>query len=323
MGWTTTLDVAKSSPLLVLLGPTAVGKSELALSWAEAVDAEIIQADSTTVYRGFDIGTAKPDPEEQRRVPHHLIDVADPFDSERFTAARFQALGYQAVRCITARGRVPLVVGGTGLFIRALVDNYPFPPDPPAAVRLALEARLQSEGLPALRRQLRILDPESFRIIAPGDARRTLRALEVVWGTSHRLPRHPGPPRPALRVGLIRSRTVLASRIAARTHAQLRAGLLEEVLAHLKRGISPDAPAFRALGYREGALWARGRIANGELEALIVRRTRQYAKRQMTFFRHEHDVRWIDLDHVTEVEALRLLRVWSEPFSGRTLGPLS
>ncbi len=315
------MDVAESAPLLVLLGPTAVGKTELAIRWAEAVGAEIIQADSTTVYRGFDIGTAKPGPAEQGRVRHHLIDAADP--TERFTAARFQTLGYEAVRVITARGHVPLVVGGTGLFIRALVDNYPFPPEPPAAVREALAARLQAEGLAALRRQLRIVDPASFQIIAPRDARRTLRALEVVLGTSRRLPRHPGPPRPVLRVGLLRSRDVLAARIAARTHAQLQAGLLDEVLAHLRCGISPHASAFQALGYREGVLWARGLVGAGELESLIVRRTRQYAKRQLTWFRRERDVRWIDLDTVGEEDAMRLLQAWSDEFFAGGPGYLS
>jgi tRNA dimethylallyltransferase len=310
------LDVAESAPLLVLLGPTAVGKTDLALLWAEAVGAEIIQADSTTVYRGFDIGTAKPGAAERARVPHHLIDVADP--TERFTAARFQQLGYEAVRRIRARGRIPLVVGGTGLFIRSLVDNYPFPAETDRRYVAILTRRLEAAGLPALRRQLRLMDPPSHAAIAPGDARRTLRALEVILGTGVRLPRTPGPWRPALRVGLIRGRDVLAQRIALRAARQMEAGLLGEVLAHLQTGIPPSAPAFQALGYREGALWARGLVGDREIEPLIIRRTRQYAKRQLTWFRHERDVRWLDLDATPETEVLRRLVEWTHAFTGRT-----
>lgn len=309
------MDAAEAAPVLVLFGPTAVGKSALALRWAEAVGAEIIQADSTTVYRGFDIGTAKPSAEERARVPHHLIDVADP--DERFTVARFQRLGYEAIRAITDRGRLPLIVGGTGLFIRSLVDNYPFPEEPPPAVRARLLRRLETGGLTALRRQLRLMDPASHAAIAATDARRTLRAIEVILGTGRRLPRRPGPARPALRVGLIRSRSRLIERIQVRTREQLRQGLLGEVLTHLRRGVPPNAPAFHALGYREGALWARGLVGDGEVEALIVRRTRQYAKRQLTWFRRELDARWIDLDRTPESEALEMLVAWTRAFTCR------
>lgn len=312
------MGVAETAPVLVLLGPTAVGKSALALSWAETVGAEIIQADSTTVYRGFDIGTAKPGAADRARVPHHLLDVADP--DERFTAARFQRLGYAAIQDITARGHIPLVVGGTGLFIRSLVDNYPFPEETDRSTHVGLSARLERWGLDALRRQLRLMDPASYAIVAPTDKRRTLRALEVILGTGIHLPRNPGTFRPALRVGLIRSRSVLAERIQDRARTQIAEGLLDEVLGHLRNGIAPEAPAFHALGYRESALWARGLVAASELEPLIVRRTRQYAKRQLTWFRGESGVRWIDLDQVSEAAALQDVVAWTRAFTCKTPG---
>jgi len=295
--------------LLVLVGPTAVGKSDLALAWAEEVGAEIIAADSTTVYRGVDVGTAKPTRADQQRVPHHLLDVADP--TEQFTAARFQTLARAAIHEIGERGRLPLVVGGTGLFVRALVANYPFAPPAPA-IRTRLGAWQTREGLDALRRQLRLVDPASYHAIDARDARRILRALEVYWATGRPLPRT-APPSPyrLLMVGLERSREQLAVRIAARARSQLAQGLQPELLALHRRGVPWSAPALQALGYRETALWARGRLSAAQLLPLIVLHTRQYAKRQLTWFRREPDIRWISLDSTSPAQALALVRMWT------------
>jgi tRNA dimethylallyltransferase len=297
-------------PLLALVGPTAAGKSALALAWAEAVGAEIIAADSTTVYRGVDIGTAKPSPQDRARVPHHGLDLVEP--TESFSVARFQAVADQAAAEILSRGKLPLLVGGTGLWIRAVVQHFPFP----AAEDPAGEARARDWAVrldqAALRRRLRLVDPESFQRIAPGDQRRTVRALAVFWGTGRHLVRVPGVPRyRVLMVGVTRPRDVLARRIAERARAQLQAGLLDEVLGLLARGVPPDAPGLRALGYREGVAWARGRLATHEVLPLMILHHRQYAKRQMTWFRREPGVRWIDLEATGEEAALAQVVAWT------------
>lgn len=304
------MDVDRRPPLLVLVGPTAVGKSALALSWAEAVGAEIVQADSTTVYRGLNIGTAKPDREDRDRVPHHLLDLVDPSDS--FSAAQFQRHAYAAIDDILERGRLPLLVGGTGLFIRAVVNDYPFEAVGESPWRHRLQDWLAHQGLEALRRKLKVADPESYHRIATGDERRTIRALEVFLTAGRTVSREPGTPRyQVLQVGLRRHRDHLRQRILDRAKSQLSAGLLDEVLGLLAQGVPPHAPAMLALGYREGVEWARGRLALAEVLPLMVLHTAQYAKRQMTWFRRDPDTRWIDLDGVPSEDALKLLRSWT------------
>ncbi len=300
-------------PLLVLAGPTAAGKSALALSWATRVGAEIISADSTTVYRGTDIGTAKPSPAERQQVPHHLLDVADP--REQYSAARFQQEARAAAAAIRARGRLPLVVGGTGLFVRALLANYAFAPAGDPSVRQAIEAWWEAEGPGPVRRQLRLVDPASHAAIAAGDRRRLIRALEVyrLWGRP--LPRQPGsPPYRALAVGLFRSREELGRRIRDRAQAQLKAGLQAEMLALHAQGVPWRAPAFQALGYREAVQWARGRLSEDDLLPLITRHTRQYAKRQLTWLRRDPGIRWINLDEASDAAALERLLEWTAAF---------
>lgn len=307
---------AEKPPLLVLLGPTAVGKSFLALGWAERVGAEIVAADSTTVYRGTDIGTAKPTPGERRRVPHHLIDVADP--EEQYTAARFQQDATQAIHAIGQRGRLPLVVGGTGLWVRALLANFPLAPAADPAVRQQLNAWWDHDGPAPLLRQLKLVDPASAAAIAPGDRRRVVRALEVYRTTGRPLPRQPGAaPYRVLRVGLWRSRPVLWGRIEERARRQLADGLLEELLALHARGVAWRAPAFVGLGYREGVQWARGRLESERLLPLIGLHTRQYAKRQMTWLAREPDIRWINLDESPEGDALAQVLSWTSAWLHR------
>ncbi len=298
------------------MGPTAVGKSSLALEWAARVGAEIVAADSTTVYRGVDIGTAKPTPEERRRVRHHVLDVADP--EEQYTVARFQQDATEAIRSIVQRGRLPLIVGGTGLWIRALLANFPLAPGQDPAVRANLEAWWDGGGPAPLLRQLQLVDPASAAAIAPGDRRRVVRALEVYRTTGRPLPREPGtPPYRVLRVGLQRSRPVLWERIRERARGQLEAGLLDELLALHARGVGWRAPAFLGLGYREGVQWARGRLATEHVLPLIVLHTRQYAKRQMTWLAREPDTRWINLDDCREGDALAQVLSWTSAWLSR------
>lgn len=304
------MDADNRPLLLVLVGPTAVGKSELALRWAEAVGAEIIQADSTTVYRGLNIGTAKPSPEDMTRIPHHLLDLVDPWES--FSAAEFQCRAYRAIDDILERGRLPLLVGGTGLFIRAVVNDYPFEPVGHSEWRRVLQRWLATQGLEGLRRKLKVADPESHRRIAPGDERRTIRALEVFFTTGRTVSRRSGTPRyRAVQVGLMRPRDRLRQRIAERAQQQLQAGLLDEVLDLLARGVPAHAPAMTALGYREGVHWALGRLADHEVLPLMTLHTAQYAKRQMTWFRRDPETRWVDVDAVDSEEALQRLVLWT------------
>jgi tRNA dimethylallyltransferase len=302
---------AGDPPLLILVGPTGVGKSALALRWAEAVGAEIIAADSTTVYRGADIGTAKPTSADRARVRHHLLDVADP--DEQYSVGRFVQDAQRAAREIWQRGNLPLVVGGTGLFVRALARGYQPPPPAPAA-RRRLAAWWAREGLEPIRRQLRLVDPASYAAIAPGDARRMLRALEVLRATGRPLPRAvEATESPGLWVGLTRDRAALRRRIAQRAHEQLQAGLQREVLDLHRRGVAWTAPAMLGLGYRECGAWARGRLREEDLLALMVLHTSQYAKRQMTWFRRDPEIRWINLDEVGEEGALRQVVAWTAP----------
>jgi tRNA dimethylallyltransferase len=273
------------------------------------------------VYRGFDIGTAKPSAADRRRVPHHLLDVADPH--ERFTVARFQTLAEAAVSDIWRRGRWPLLVGGTGLWIRSVTEGYRFHPVLQAGWEDTVARWERDWGLGALRRQLRLVDPDSFRHIAATDARRIRHALATFMGTGRRLVRQADRRRPSLKVAVTRSRSTLSDRIAARAAEQMADGLLDEALAHLRAGVSPRAQPFQALGYREAAFWARGLLADGEVLPLIIRHTRQYAKRQLTWFRHEPGVRWLDLDTLDEDAVLDRLVEWTRAFSDKTLADRS
>lgn len=280
--------------LLVILGPTAVGKTDLALDLAPRLGGEIVSADSTQVYRGMDIGTDKPPPEARRRVPHHLVDLRDP--DEGFDVATYQRLAGEAVANIAARGRLPMLVGGSGLYIRAVVEGYQFLPagaDP--AVREELARRAAERGAEDLLSELVAVDPAAARAIGPGNTRRLIRALEVyrVTGrpisTAHRQP----PPYHTLKLGLTRHREELYRRIEARVERELADGLVEEVAGLLRR-YPPDLPAFQAVGYKEVIGYLQGRYDRTAMVALLKRNTRRLAKKQMTWFRRERDVIWLD-----------------------------
>jgi tRNA dimethylallyltransferase len=290
--------VTDSRPVLAIVGPTASGKSELGLRVARQAGGEIVNADALQVYRGLDVGTAKPTPEERREVPHHLIDVLDP--EERFSAGEFARRGRQAIAEVRGRGRLPIVVGGSGFYLQALFEGLsPLPPSDPE-LRLELSRRAAEEGPESVHAVLAAVDPATARRLAPADVQRVVRALEVAITTGRPLSRwiaeRPAgeDPLPAVRVALTLPRTLLYDRIAARVARMLAQGWVEEVRGLLDRGVEPEAPAFQAIGYRQMVRFVRGEQSLDEAVADTVRATRRFAKRQLTWFRNEADVRWLD-----------------------------
>jgi tRNA dimethylallyltransferase len=291
-------------PVLAIVGPTATGKSRLGMILARELGGEIVNADALQVYRGFDIGTAKPSPAEQAVVPHHLIDILDP--REPYSAGEFARRAAGAIAEIQERGRVPIVVGGSGLYLRALFEGIsPVPPGDPE-VRKRLRERLGEEGLEVLRRELLLLDPETAERLKPGDTQRILRALEVARVSGRPLSawiaEQPfGAQRiAAIRVGLTLPRGILYDQIAGRVGRMMEEGWLEEVAGLLRQGLSPDLPAFQAIGYRQLVRHLEGKGSLEEAVAGTVQATRRFAKRQETWFRKESGVTWFssqDLDH--------------------------
>lgn len=289
--------VAAGVRLAVLCGPTAVGKTAIGVALAERLDAEIVAADSRTIYRGMDIGTAKPTPEQRQRVPHHLIDVAEP--DETFTLADYQRLARDALRDIHGRGRLPLLVGGTGLYIRAIVDDLTIPEvTPDRALRAALEAGERVHGPGHLHGRLAALDPVAAAHIHPHNIRRLVRALEVTLLTGRPISsqqRHGAAPGAVTVIGLMMARPDLYECIDARIDGQLASGLVEETRRLLARGIPVEAPSMQGLGYKEIAGWLQGECSYDEAIRRLARNTRHYAKRQLTWFRRDPRITWIDL----------------------------
>ena len=286
-----------SRPRIVcLVGPTASGKSALALDVAERVGAEIVSADSRQLYRGLDVGTAKPTAAERARVPHHCLDLVDADDV--FDAARFREAAAAAIAGVVGRGRPVLVVGGTGLYVRVLLHGLcPAPPRAPA-LRDVLLDRMNARGRPAMHRALATVDPEAARRIGPQDGVRLVRALEVALATGTPLScwqsRHgfAEAPYDALLIGLARPTPDLDRRIAMRAETMLAAGFLDEVRHLRAQGVDAGAPALRAVGYREMLACLEGRLDRDGALAATVLATRQFAKRQRTWFRREPGIRW-------------------------------
>lgn len=298
-------------PVLAIVGATATGKSALGLALAESLDGEIINADALQVYRGFDIGTAKPDPEERARIPHHLIDILEPH--ERYSAGEFARRAEEAIEEIRSRGRWPIVVGGSGLYLRALFEGIsPVPPGDPE-VRQRLRERLDAEGLEALAAELRERDPETAARLAPGDTQRILRALEVelVSGEplSAYISRQPfGAQRiAAVRVGLTLPRGILYDQIAGRVVQMVQKGWVEEVAGLLSRGLSPSLPAFQAIGYRQLVQYVEGTWSLDRAIAETIRATRRFAKRQETWFRKEPEIAWFSAQQLNRLLFNRVL----------------
>lgn len=307
---------APGAPAPVFLaGPTAVGKSDIALCLAETIGGEIISVDSMQVYRGLDLGTAKPGAAELRRVPHHLIDVVDltaPFD-----AARFVALAQAAVAAIQARGRVPIFCGGTGLYFRAFLDGLGAAP----ASETALRAELEATPLPDLLRELEEHDPVTFAKIDRQNPRRVVRAVEVIrltgkpfsaqraeW-TNVSDPTKPQAPLPRL-YGFSRQASDLHARINARVDAMFAGGLVAETRRLLEQGLEQNPVAMQAIGYRQVVEHLHGDRSLPDTIELVKSKTRQFAKRQMTWFRRQLPATWIELQSgeslATVADKLRL-----------------
>jgi len=285
---------------VAILGPTSVGKSWLGLELAAALSGEIISADALQAYRGFDIGTAKPTRDEQRNVPHHLIDILEPHQT--FSAGEFARRARICIEEISQRGRRPIVLGGSGLYLRALLDGISPIPETSAEIRSELRCRLEEEGLEPLRAELVELDPATANRLRPGDTQRIMRGLEVILSTGKPLsawlaenPLGQGSV-DALRLGLTLPRSVLYDRIAKRVRAMVLAGWLEEVEGLLHCGLSPELPAFQAIGYRQLAAHVSGQSSMEEAVAATVRATRRFAKRQLTWFRREQAATWFSME---------------------------
>jgi tRNA dimethylallyltransferase len=273
---------------MVLAGPTASGKSALAMAIAERIPLELVSVDSAQVYRGLDIGTAKPGADERARVPHHLIDIVDP--AESYSAARFAADAARLIGEINSRGRAALLVGGTMLYVKALLDGLDALPERDPSLRAAIDARAAAHGWPALHAELAQVDPVTAQRVQPNDAQRIQRALEVWQLTRRPLSQaHGRRLQPGLRLPLLalepQSRAWLHERIAARFHAMLRDGLVDEVRALRARGdLHAGLPSMRCVGYRQ--VWQA--LDAGDLADVAERgiaATRQLAKRQLTWLR--------------------------------------
>jgi tRNA dimethylallyltransferase len=286
--------------LVVIAGPTATGKTALALALAErlrpAMEAEVVSADTRQIYRLMDIATAKPTPAERARLPHHLLDVVWP--DETLTLAEYQAQANAAIKDIWARGRLPLLVGGAGLYIRAVVDGLAIPAvAPQPELRAELEALLAAEGVAALHERLAALDPVTAERIDARNPRRLIRALEVCLATGRPLSEQQGarptPYRPMF-FGLNMNRDALYARADARIDAMLAAGLLAETEALLARGYGWELPAMSSLGYREIGAYLRGETPLDDALARFKQATHGYIRRQLTWFRRDERIEWLD-----------------------------
>ena len=300
-----------AGPVLFIVGPTASGKTAAALALAKRMPVEIVNADSRQVYRGMSVGTAKPSPADLAAVPHHLIDVAAP--DEPYSLARFLAEARRAVAEIAERGAVPVVVGGTGQYVRGLAEGWQAPAVPPdAAYRADLEEEARRRGADALHRRLRDADPDAADAIDPRNVRRVIRALEVRRAAGEPLSRrrrNVAPDFAPLMLGVAHDREALRERADARVDAMLRGGWIEEVRELLRNGYGPELPSFSALGYREVAACVRGELTPEETARLVKTAAHRLIRRQRTWFKpSDARIAWsADGDALVE-HALALLR---------------
>jgi tRNA dimethylallyltransferase len=300
-------------PLVVIVGPTAVGKTEIAIQLAVKFNTEIVSADSRLFYRGMDIGTAKPTIQERLLVPHHLIDVACP--DETWSLAIFQQEANKAIHKIYANHHLPFLVGGTGQFVRSIIEGWKIPlVKPDFRLREVLVRWSRQLGPAELHAKLTILDPQAANTIDPTNIRRTIRALEVILSTGkrfsdqkvsgHRL-------YDPLLVGLARPRVEIYQRIDDRIASMIESGFVEEVRQLLGLGYSPDLPTMSAIGYGEIIAYIQGRLTLDEAIQLIKRRTRVFVRRQVNWFKeNDPDIHWFRVSNNTEEEIGELIRNW-------------
>ncbi|MEW5942180.1 MAG: tRNA (adenosine(37)-N6)-dimethylallyltransferase MiaA [Chloroflexota bacterium] len=303
--------VESQTSLVIVVGPTAVGKTEISIQLAERLDGEIVSADSRLFYRGMDIGTAKPTPEQRSRIHHHLIDVADP--RETWSLSLFQRAASEAIADIHARGRTPFLVGGTGQYIHAVTRGW----TPPAAapdmsLRADLESRAKYEGYQRLYEELQQFDPASAKRIDPRNVRRTIRALEVIRLTGRKFSDQRGQaegPYRLLTIGLTRPRLELYARVDARIESMFAAGLMEEVQGLLNSGVALDLPALTSIGYRECVGVLQGRLTVEEAKMQMRRVTRVFIRRQANWFKlDDPSIHWFEVGRVQIEEIESLIR---------------
>lgn len=316
-------------PLLALVGPTAVGKTAISLQLAQDFNGEIVSADSRQIYRGLDIGADKVGPAERAAVPHHLLDIVAP--DEVLTLAEYQRDAYAAIDAIHRRGRLPMLVGGTGLYVRAVLDGLGIPEVPPdKALRAELEAFSAEHGAEALHARLAVIDPIAAQRIDARNVRRVVRALEVGLISGQpisALQQATSPPYRILRIGLTRPREALYARIDQRVDAMVQRGLLEEVRDLIDAGYSPQLPALTGLGYRQMIQYLQGELGFDAAVAAIKHQTRRFVHQQNTWFRLDDErIVWFDLERAGYEEIAATVRAWVESQSAQATadpGPAS
>jgi tRNA dimethylallyltransferase len=288
-------------PVVFLMGPTGSGKTALACRLARRFPSEVVSVDAAQVYRGLDIGTAKAGPEERRVCPHHLLDIRDP--DETYSAAEFRSDALRLIEEIRARGRLPLLVGGTMFYFHALLHGLPSMPRSDPALRADIEARAAREGWPALHGELAGMDPRRAAALSPNDGQRIQRALEVNLLTGRNVaapaPVNDTPPWPLIRMALVPAdRSALHRRIECRFRDMLDRGLVEEVGNLLENFAGPpEPPSFRMVGYRQVVDYLKGKVGYNQMMEAGIAATRRLAKRQLTWLRNQSAVTWIDSDH--------------------------
>lgn len=298
----------EKKPLIILTGPTAVGKTALSLKLAKAVNGEMISADSMQVYRFMDIGTAKIKPDEMQGIPHHLIDVLEP--TEDFNVVAFQNMAKQAIEDIYAKGKVPIVVGGTGFYIQALLYDISFEETEVSTYRRELTDYYENYGAHALHEKLRDIDPVSYKEIHENNVKRVIRALEFYHDTGYPISQHNMEQRERtspynfVYFVLNDDRSLLYERIEKRIDQMLDEGLVEEVQHLLDYGCKPEMVSMQGLGYKEVIPYLSGECTLDEAVYILKRDTRHFAKRQLTWFRRERDVTWVDRTHFSSEDKI-------------------
>lgn len=293
--------------VIAIIGPTAVGKTKASIEIALALDGEIISGDSMQIYRGMNIGTAKVTEDEMQGIPHHLIDIKDPW--EEFSAAEFKELATHCIEEITNRGKVPIIVGGTGLYIQAVLSGYHFSKAASnQEYRVFLEKRIEEEGIEKVYNELLTIDPESIKRIHPNNVRRVIRALEIYHETGLTMTEYlkkqeQEAPYDDLIIGLTMERDLLYDRINKRVDQMVQQGLIEEVRALYEAGIR-DCQSVQAIGYKELYDYFEGKVSKEEAIELLKRNSRRYAKRQLTWFRNKMDVNWVDISLAVQNETI-------------------
>ncbi|MTI79487.1 MAG: tRNA (adenosine(37)-N6)-dimethylallyltransferase MiaA [Firmicutes bacterium] len=309
-------------PILAIVGPTATGKTAVGVQLALHLNGEIVSTDSMLVYKGMDIGTAKPTTEERQGVPHHMIDVVMP--NEDYSVAKYQQEAERVVATIHNSGKLPILVGGTGLYLRAVVDKYNFEsPMTDENLRHQLQILSQEKGKDWLHHQLAEVDPEAAEKIHQNNVRRVIRALEVYKLTGKRFSSlqkadyQPNIKYNTLIVGLTMPREILYQRIEKRVDKMLEMGLVSEVDKLLQQGVNPTATSMQGLGYKEIAAYLKGELSLDKAVELIKRDTRRFAKRQFTWFKRDPRIHWIDLHKYNNTEKVvdKIIRIRQEKFS--------